>query len=814
MSYFYDNFFGNLNEKQTQALLTTNDSLLQIIAGPGTGKTKLLISRVAYLLLHYQLPSSSIIVTTFTKKAANEMKERLQVLFENHHGIDISKLQIGTFHSICFRYLRYYGKLVGLKNNFKIADTRDQKDLLSKAISILKLDDIKTDKSSLKSLHSYISYHKSLGHHPEDVRIQDPNDSLENQRYQLYLKYQELLTKNSMIDFDDILVYTNKLLTIRPECAFHIKHVLVDEFQDTNTIQLQLIFKFSQYCDNNITIVGDADQSIYGFRNAAYENFKNMEDMALKKNKNLVRIILNQNYRSSSSILKISEQVMRKQIGREDKVLISNNKSDYPVYYIQNQSREEEAVFISDKIKNLIKQDSDSNYSYKDVSIIARVSRTFLSIEKELSRKGIPYKIVKGHSFWELKEISMTIDCLRIISLDDWLSYKRVVDWFAIGCGPKLIEKIESSIFLSDLNSTESEVLATLTKFAKGEISGATLKAKKSLSELICLVEELKMKMKLNEDTLTEFFQFIIKKFDIVQNALRKKTTGNKDEDEIELDISQNLNELCKQLEEYNPEEDELLREAQEEVFKNQDKLFMKQEDEIELESVVKYETNSKLVLVSRFLEHIHLAEILSVEENINEKNKAGKVTLTTIHGSKGLEWPIVFIPSLVNNLLPSKFSLSEPDPDKRTSLLNEERRCFYVALTRAKDYLYLCTYESGGAIFNNATPSRFLQEIPSEFYHDLSPKPKFINEPFNSFKQSFLQAKSKNMFPVPKGKSVNSELYKPKSSVQLLGKDGMIYNPVTGALISASASTNGGGIKKKKRLGMGKPLKQLLHKR
>ncbi|ODQ48144.1 hypothetical protein PICMEDRAFT_41965, partial [Pichia membranifaciens NRRL Y-2026] len=343
----YERLFGTLNENQTNALTTTNDCVLEIVAGPGTGKTKLLVSRVAYLLLNHKLPASGIIVTTFTKKAANEMIERLSSVLKNYDGINLKQLQIGTFHSICFGYLKFFGKSIGL-NKFTIADNKDQKDVLLKAINSLGLEDVKTDKSSIKRVQSYISQQKSLGLHPEDVTIADPSDRIEAQHFQVYSEYQKILKQNALIDFDDILVHTYKLLTIRPECVSHVKHILVDEFQDTNTIQLKLIFKFTQYCKDNITIVGDADQ--------------------------------------------------------KDKILLSNNNKEDPVHYICHKSHDDESIFIADKISNVM-NDSDNSYTPKDFAIIVRVSRTFLSLERELTRKGIPYKIVKGQSFWDLKEI-------------------------------------------------------------------------------------------------------------------------------------------------------------------------------------------------------------------------------------------------------------------------------------------------------------------------------------------------------------------------------------------------------------------------
>lgn len=803
----YDRLFGSLNENQTKALIATNDSVLEIVAGPGTGKTKLLVSRVAYLLLNYKIPPSGIIVTTFTKKAANEMKERLSLVLENYDDMNLQNLQIGTFHSICFGYLKYFGKVVGL-NKFNIADNKDQKEVLLKAINSLSLEDVKTDKSSIKRVQNYISQQKSQGLHPADVVIADPSDRIESQHFQVYSKYQEILKQNALIDFDDILVYAHKLLTIRPECVSHVKHILVDEFQDTNTIQLKLIFKFTQYCKDNITIVGDADQSIYAFRNASYENFKVLEDMALERHRKFIKITLDQNYRSTTSILKVSESLMRHQEDREDKNLLSNNNKDDPVMYVCHKSHEEEPIFIADKIANLLKQD-DNDYTFKDFAIIVRVSRTFLSLERELTRKGIPYKIVKGQSFWDLKEVSMTVDCLRIIANDDWLAYKRTIDWFAAGCGSKLIEKIETAIFSSGSSLESGIVNKTLTEFATGAKPGATSKAKASLIHLLSLANECQKKL-IAVDIPT-FFTFVIQKFNIVENSMKKKSS-NRDCDEIKYDIIENLSELRKQLEQYNPAEDEQLRKAQEEVFKqlnedakNAPKIKQEESDQV----VEAAEDASKEKFLSAFLEHIYLAESIASDDQFSQENNTGKVTLTTIHGSKGLEWPVVILPSLVNNIIPSRFSLTEINPEKQKMSINEERRCFYVALTRGKDHLFLSTYHGDENSFQPVSPSCFLNEIPREYYHDISHYSNhsaFTSRQFslNSYKDNkkFTDLRMKNT-----GKSsIESPLHYPKHAPKLIGASGDVYNPVTGALLNAS-----GIPRKRRRLGMGRPLKQLL---
>jgi DNA helicase-2/ATP-dependent DNA helicase PcrA len=852
LPYDYEKLFGSLNENQTEALKAHPNALLQVVAGPGTGKTKLLVSKVAYLLVHHRIPASGIMVTTFTKKAANEMKERLESLLKDHPGMNLDKLQIGTFHRICLGYLRHYGAVVGIGNNFKIADPKDQKELMNQAITASQLDGIKSNQEDVKTMLAYVSWRKALGQHPDEVTMDNSSDPLENQKYQVYAKYHELMTKNSFLDFDDILVYTDKLLTMRPRCAAHIKHILVDEFQDTNTIQLKLVFKFAKYCNNNVTIVGDADQSIYGFRNATYENFKNMEEHALKSNTQFIKITLDQNYRSTDAILKVAECVMRGQKDREEKMLVSNSKLDTPVYYACHNTPFEEPVFIAEKIKKLIAE-SNQGYAYRSFAVIVRASRTFLGLEKELSRRGVPYRIVKGHSFWELREISMTVDCMRITVLNDWLAYKRVIGWFCEGCGPKLLEKIEKCIYSTP--PYENFVFDIIRKFSQGQIPGATAKAKTSLANLLRRIEACRSGLPTEskgKSYLTNFFRSVLKQFNIVQLCLKKKTSTVKSTEEITSDVNENLGELMAQLNQYDPEKDELLQKAQEEVFKEQDKLEKEEPEEVvelntetvpqnEIE-IVKINVKSEFTeapstpppavyspveFISLFLTHIHMAESISADDGSEEDTILGKVTLTTIHGAKGLEWPIVFVPSLMNNILPSKFALLERDPEKRLKAMDEERRCLYVALTRARDQLYMSSYQDMESYTN--VSSVFLNHIPSHMYKDISPPAKIpervrnmnpllvafapqsvftahANREYEKWEQKRLQEQSQAQNVPPRAVPPT-----------VVGRNGGTYNPVTGAM-NRGSPTEGNPLQpmpaKKRRLGMGKPLSQLLPKR
>lgn len=952
----FDRLFGSLNESQQKALKATNDSVLQIVAGPGTGKTKLLVSRVAYLILNFDLLPSSIIVTTFTKKASIEMKDRLNSLLKDHENINFKKIQIGTFHSICFGYLKFYGKCIGLEN-FNIADTKDQKDMLKMVLQKLNMENIQPDKFGMRTCLSYITKNKSIGSHPEDVVILDPTDVKELQCFQAYQAYQETLAKNGKIDFDDILVFTYKLLIQRPSCVANIRHILVDEFQDTNIIQLKLIFLFSQYCNDNITIVGDADQSIYGFRNASYENFSKIKTTALQKNRNFMQITLEQSYRSTAAILQISEALMRHQTGRTDKLLISNSDKQIPVYYIDHEYPEDEPIFIASKIDELLK-DTNNGYLLKDFAIIARASRIFLSLEKELLKRGIRYRITKGHSFWELKEVSMAMDCLQIIANDDWLSYKRVMEWFVDGCGEKLISKIENIVLNNNSNEIPyGYVYDILTKFATGMIPGMGAKAKASTIHFLTLIKDSRELLKINDPV--DFFFSVVIKFNLIDFAMKKKTSRSKDDDEKRDDIRNNLHELADQFNSYNPADDDLLRKTQAEIFAEQEKnsadntlfnidnnqsanepsikssstfedithsqtsrvspkdllnkqaqkspkkrqrnkkasvgekpqtsiidlfkmerkegssLKIKKEpvDDIvnkniepnnnekeqpveqcteeigqytehitkpdidvtieptEVESITTSTTPlvvlpaitlqptnqsnptplgicaEKEKFLRDFLQFIQLAESIAAtdENHVNDPN--GRVTLTTIHGSKGLEWSVVLLPSLINGIIPSVYSLAEQSIEKKELLLDEERRCFYVALTRAKDLLYLSTYHVSRSDYS-IKPSCFLKEIPQSCYKNLNESTSNQLQGYELDQLSIPSAApfhAKEPFQAPRVPNISaSSTQNTIVKTEVIGSSGDSYNPVTGAI--SNEPSNNLPPKKKKRLGMGRP--------
>lgn len=646
-----------LNENQLKAVTSPADSRLQIIAGPGTGKTKVLISRVAYLLVKDQIPANRIIVTTFTKKAALEMTERLEKLLKPS-SIDISKILIGTFHSICFKILRIYGSFIGV-NNFNIADERDSTQLMKETLAALTpseaaLDGLIAfkngrngfDHKKLKSLISKLKSNNILA----DGYTKNKFLSL------IYTKYQQRLVDLKLLDFDDCLMYCHALIKNHSVLKF-IRHVLVDEFQDTNEVQLQLMYEFAKgTLSNNVTIVGDPDQSIYGFRNAQSENFDKMIDhyqFILKLP--VTQVQLDTNYRSTSDILKFSENLMTQQKIRTSKNLKSTISSSFiPVHDILS-SPIHEARWIVWEIEHLMAL-PNSPFQFSDIAIIVRASNQTRVLENEFVKRKIPYIMVRGKAFWERKEVTAILDYLRIISSDfDRIAYLRTINFPKRGIGSASLNLIES-VFEKDSTQgvLQLQSLSNIINDKNVKINGKT-----KLKLYLKFIEESKAIMKELENaeeskieqTLTRLFEFVY-----TESGLKNEYRELEDE-------KLNILEVKKQLTEFRPVADDL-------TFAEE----LKQDPEIRN-------------FLNQFLQSIGLYETQSLQSTGNDKK--GKVSLTTIHGSKGLEWPVVFVPGLTDGVLPASFAMREDDENS----VNEERRCFYVACTRPKTLLYLSSY-------------------------------------------------------------------------------------------------------------------------
>ena len=421
-----------LNDKQYEAVINTEGPCL-VIAGAGSGKTKVLTHKIAYLIQEKNVAPWNILAITFTNKAANEMKERVANLV----GEQAKDLWMGTFHSICVKILRSHIEKIGYESSFIIFDTSDQRTLIKRCIKELNLDDkIFTD----RSVQSEISNAKNEMLEPDQYIARNKGDFRKEKIAEVYSMYQKSLKENNAIDFDDIINFTIKILNENPEIedyyANKFQYVLVDEYQDTNKAQFTLVKLFAKN-NGNITVVGDNDQGIYSFRGADISNILNFE----KDFKGTKIIKLEQNYRCTGNILKIANSVIKNNETKYDKKLwTENEKGNLPKIYSASDEYDE-GSYIVEQIEHLRRQEE---YKYSDFAVLYRMNTQSRAIEDILSREGIPYKVVGGLKFFERKEIKDIISYLRLIQNPmDNLSLTRVINEPKRGIGRTSLDKIQ-----------------------------------------------------------------------------------------------------------------------------------------------------------------------------------------------------------------------------------------------------------------------------------------------------------------------------------------------------------------------------------
>ena len=626
---------NDLNDRQKEAVLY-NDGPLLIIAGAGAGKTKTLTTKIAYLIEEMKVNTSSILAITFTNKAAKEMRDRLFSLI----GILSKNLQVSTFHSFGLRLLRENYDTLGYKQNFNIMDSDDSLTIVKKIIKEMNLD---TKQYNAKAIRNRISACKNDLVTPEDYKKYTVSD-YEDVVYNIYLRYQKKLFENNSVDFDDLLILPIKLFKEHTDILERyqelFKYVLIDEYQDTNEAQYTLTKLISKKYQN-LTCVGDDSQSIYSFRGANYKNILNFE----KDFKNAKTILLEQNYRSTSIILDAANDVIKNNKQKKEKNLWTNRGVGEKIKYYKAYNEIDEAQFVVRNIKELI----DKNVPYNEIAVLYRTNAQSRTIEEEMLKANIPYRVVGSFYFYSRKEIKDLLAYLRLIhNSSDNISFLRVINTPKRGIGLKTIDN--------------------LTK--KADEKGISLyDAIESGKELVFknIIEKLKEESK--NITLTELIDKIL------------NYTGMKDEliSEDSLDSEIRLENL--------------------EEFKSITKTFEEQEGEVSLED---------------FLLEISL--ISDVEEYRDDPNR---VSLMTVHSVKGLEFSNVFVIGMEEGIFPHVNSLQS------NSEVEEERRLCYVAITRAKDNLWLVNTRSrtlfGGTQVNPT--SRFIDEINKDLIENISPK-------------------------------------------------------------------------------------------
>ncbi|KAK8116022.1 ATP-dependent DNA helicase srs2 [Apiospora sp. TS-2023a] len=652
---------STLNKAQTQAV-TSNASTVAILAGPGSGKTHTLTSRVVWLVDHVGYQPCDVLVATFTVKAAREMKERIGKALG---GGRERKIVLGTFHSIARRYLATYGQRIGLDPKFAIADDSDSRGIITR---ICKRLDAKIDPPAAKA---WISKKKARGTVGDAPTQSKAAKDVESKAFlTCYTEYQQHLERSNLLDYDDLLVRCVELLRQYPSCVSNIQSVLIDEYQDTNGVQYELMRLFAQE-RRRVTIVGDPDQSIYGWRSAEIKNlFRFLRDFHGTE-----EISLEENYRSSSSILDVSLRVIQQDKDRYEKVLLPVHKKGTRPVLRRLKNQMDEAAWIVSEIKRA-KAMSGGMLKDDDVAILLRSAALSRHVESALGRSGIPYKMIGGFKFYERTEIKVILDYLRIIHQpenNDALA--RIVNVPKRGIGDATIKSL-----IEEAERGSTSLWKLLVKHCRGDRNAKTNIRKqteqKISGELLKLINNLRSKW-----------------------ADADKGKGF---DLVEL-IEQLLKDLGfeKHLEDtYGDDYESRWSNVQEFVALAAE--FMKdpsltEEDALPDSGV---EQARETDILAKFLANVSLA---SDKQTDSENQDKPLVTVSTIHAAKGLEWPMVFIPAVYKGSIPHVRS----DDDA------EERRLLYVAMTRAQALLYLSCPLYGSHSSNDALQlSPFVEDL------------------------------------------------------------------------------------------------------
>jgi DNA helicase-2/ATP-dependent DNA helicase PcrA len=633
---------ATLNPAQREAVEAIEGPVL-ILAGPGSGKTKVITHRIAYLLKSCGVSPHNIMAVTFTNKAAREMKDRLEQLL----GQEIEALTLGTFHAICARILRREGKVIGLESSFVIYDEEDQLSLIKQALEELNLD---PKQYAPRALQSAISASKSRLIGPKDY-AQRVSSYFEEIVHRIYQRYQQLLSQGRAVDFDDLLMKTVQLFQDQPQILKRYQskyvHILVDEFQDTNVVQYMLMKSLAgKY--RNLCVVGDPDQSIYSWRFADLRNILSFEkDYAEAK-----VVFLEQNYRSTKTILEVASGIISANLQRKPKKLWTENEDGASVTVIESYNAEEEAQSVVNEIERLVGQEQ---ISLKDCAVMYRVNAQSRALEETFLRYGVPYRLIGGTRFYQRREVKDIIAYLRLIhNPQDNVSLVRIINVPVRGIGQRTLSHLQDWAKAHDISLFEA--------LKQVSHNPAASEAKQSLPPRITQA---------------------LAGFDAVMAGLIAQSH--------ELSLSGLLDEIW----EHTGYRKYILdKEGGEDRWENV----------MELKSVAsEYDELDPEEALAAFLEKVSLVSDI---DELDEK--ADAVTLITLHQAKGLEFPAVFIVGLEEGILPHRKSFDDPEQ------MEEERRLCYVGITRAKERLYLLrTYRR--SLFGGSTanpPSRFLQDI------------------------------------------------------------------------------------------------------
>ena len=640
-----------LNGPQYEAV-TQKDGPVLILAGAGSGKTRVITYRICYMIQEYGIDPYNILAITFTNKAAREMLERTQGLIEGK----VSGMWINTFHACCGKILRIHGELLGYTRNFIIYDETETKTIIKDCLKKKNLDD---KRYPVNLIRSVISRAKDEMLWPADFRRTIvPGDRNGQIMADLYEMYQDTLEQNNAMDFDDMILKTIELFRQFPDVLEmyqeRFKYIMVDEYQDTNKAQFEFVnLLASKY--GNLCVVGDDDQSIYSFRGADITNILNFE----KNYRDCKVIKLEENYRSTQTILDAANQVIQNNSARKGKKLWTAQGKGEKIKKYGGSDQNDEAFFISSIISAAVKS---GKRKYSDFTILYRVNALSQSLESNFTRRSIPYRIYGGMKFFDRKEVKDIIAYLRLVANhSDDLALRRIINVPARGIGKTSLGYIEELSYANHCSMFNICASANNYPAQLGRCAGKLI----SFAAQIAILSE-----KVETMSVSEFVEEMIHQLGMIEAYEAEHS------EEADTRI-ENMKEFVSVAKEFEKDQQEL---------EDGDASF------------------------NAFLQNVALSSDMD-----EDKGDDDRVTMMTIHNAKGLEFPVVFVVGMEEGLFPSFRSFEERDG------IDEERRLCYVAITRAREELYL-TYTTNRMLYGRTSycqSSRFLREIPAELFED-----------------------------------------------------------------------------------------------
>ena len=635
-----------MNDKQAEAVQTTEGPLL-IMAGAGSGKTRVLTHRIAYLIDEKMINPWNILAITFTNKAAREMRERAMAL-----NPATSETLIATFHSMCVRILRREADHIGYNRNFTIVDPGEQRTLMKRILKTLNLDPKKWNERAIlgtisnakNDLLDEVAYEHQAG------------DMYTQIVAKCYKSYQEELRRSEAMDFDDLIMMTLRLFDKNPDVLAYYQqryqYIHVDEYQDTNHAQYELV-KLLASRFKNICVVGDADQSIYGWRGADMQNILDFE----KDYPEAKVVLLEENYRSTKKILQAANEVIKNNRNRRPKKLWTQNDDGEQIVYYRANDERDEAVFVASTIDNIVREEGKN---FKDFAVLYRTNAQSRTIEEALLKSNIPYTMVGGTKFYSRKEIRDVISYLNLIANpSDNISFERVVNEPKRGVGPGTLEKIRNFAYEQNMSLLDASANIMLSP-----IKGKAAQGVYDFANTI-----LNLRDQLDGLSITETVEAILDKSGYLDALSMQQTL----ESQARIENIEEFMSVTKNFDETNTDVTE---------------------DETGIDRL------------GRFLNDLAL-----IADTDDGDMEAAEVTLMTLHAAKGLEFPVVFLIGMEEGVFP--LSRASEDPEE----LEEERRLAYVGITRAEEILFLTNANTrtlfGKTSYNR--PSRFLREISDD---------------------------------------------------------------------------------------------------